>query len=306
MKKICLLLVLALALALSGCAAAEEKTVMASFYPVYILARNVLENVPDVTLLCMTAPTTGCLHDYQLLTSDMRALAGASAFIINGAGMESFLPDVQAQLPELPVIDCSQSIELIAEEEHEEEEHEEEHEEHEEHHHHGAYNAHIWLAPRNAVQMVRNIAEGLSALFPEHQRQLTENAEAYIAKLEALDAELSAAIGALPNKTIVTFHEAFPYFAQAYGLNVAAVAALEPDEPVSPKMLAELTETVRLNGNPPLFSEPQYENAALMAVHQETGAPVYELDPLVTGDGSLTAYEDVQRNNLKVLVEALQ
>lgn len=301
MKKTCLLLVLVLVLALSGCAAAEGRTIVASFYPVYILAQNVLKDIPGVELRCMTAPTTGCLHDYQLLTGDMRALAGASAFLINGAGMEGFLPDVQAQLPDLPIIDCSEGIDLIAEEEHEEE-HEEAHEEHR----HGETNAHIWLAPQNAIRMVKNIQSGLTALMPEHAQQLAENADAYIAKLEALDAELKAAIDPLPHKTIVTFHEAFPYFAQAYGLNVAAVAALEPDEPISPKMLAELTEIVRQNGNPPLFSEPQYENAALEAIHQETGAPVYELDPLVTGDGSLTAYEDILRKNLAVLIEALQ
>lgn len=297
MKKTCLLLVLVLALTLSGCAAAEGRTIVASFYPVYILAQNVLKDIPGVELRCMTAPTTGCLHDYQLLTGDMRALAGASAFLINGAGMEGFLPDVQAQLPGLPIIDCSRGIDLIAEEEHEEA--------HEEHHH-GETNAHIWLAPQNAIQMVKNIRDGLTALMPEHAQKLAENADAYIAKLEALDAELKAAIDPLPHKTIVTFHEAFPYFAQAYGLNVAAVAALEPDEPISPKMLAELTEIVRQNGNPPLFSEPQYENAALEAIHQETGAPVYELDPLVTGDGSLTAYEDTLLKNLAVLIEALQ
>lgn len=301
MKKTCLLLVLVLVLALSGCAAAEGRTIVASFYPVYILAQNVLKDIPGVELRCMTAPTTGCLHDYQLLTGDMRALAGASAFLINGAGMEGFLPDVQAQLPDLPIIDCSEGIGLIAEEEHEEE-HEEAHEEHR----HGETNAHIWLAPQNAIRMVKNIQSGLTALMPEHAQQLAENADAYIAKLEALDAELKAAIDPLPHKTIVTFHEAFPYFAQAYGLNVAAVAALEPDEPISPKMLAELTEIVRQNGNPPLFSEPQYENAALEAIHQETGAPVYELDPLVTGDGSLTAYEDTLLKNLAVLIEALQ
>ena len=74
---------------------------------------------------------------------------------------------------------------------------------------------------------------------------------------------------------------------------------------MNPAMLAEVVAAVRAAGNPPLFSEPQYENAALKAVAQETGAPVYELDPLVTGDGAKTAYQDVMRKNLAVLQEAL-
>ena len=277
MKKACTLLLALLLLSLSGCgAAAEDISVMATFYPVYVLAENVLDGVEGVSLSSMTPPSTGCLHDYQLLTSDMRALAKAQALLINGAGMEAFLDDVTGQFPNLNVIDCSPGVDLIAEEEDEEDDHDHDHD-------HGEYNAHIWLAPENAVQMVKNLRDGLSAL----------------------DAELRVAIEPLPRKKIVTFHEAFPYFARAYGLEVTAVVALEPDEPVSPRMLKEVIEKVKAAGNPPLFSEPQYENAALRTVAQETGAPVYELDPLVTGDGAKTAYEDVMRKNLQVLLEAL-
>lgn len=298
MKKIFALLLALALLALTGCGAvAEDVTVMATFYPVYVLAENVLEGVEGVKLSSMTPPSTGCLHDYQLLTSDMKALGKAQALLINGAGMESFLPDVQGQFPNLKIVDCSQGVELLAEEE----EHEDEHG-----HDHGEYNPHIWLAPENAVKMVENLRDGLSALLPDKAEQISANADAYIARLTALDEELKTAIDALPRKQIVTFHEAFPYFAKAYGLEVAAVVALEPDEPISPRMLKQVIEKVKAAGNPPLFSEPQYENTALRTVAQETGAPVYELDPLVTGDGALTAYEDTMRRNLEVLKEALK
>ena len=301
MKKIiAVCLGLLLLLPLAGCgAAAEDVSVMATFYPVYILAENVLDGVEGVKLSSMTPPSTGCLHDYQLLTSDMKALAKAQALLVNGAGMESFLPGLAGQFPSLKIIDCSLGVELLAEEE-QEEEHEHEHE-----HEHGEYNTHIWLAPQNAVQMVKNLRDGLAELLPEQAAQIGANAEQYIARLEALDAELREAIAELPNKKIVTFHEAFPYFAKAYGLEVAAVVALEPDEPISPRMLKQVIQQVKEAGNPPLFSEPQYENTALRTVAQETGAQVFELDPLVTGDGSLTAYEDTMRRNLEVLREAL-
>lgn len=299
MKKIFAVFMLLTLLLCCGCGAqAEETRLVASFYPVYILAENVLRDVPGVTLTSMTAPSTGCLHDYQLLTSDMRALSGAAAFLINGAGMEAgFLPEIQAQLPQLAIVDCSPGVALIAEDE----EHAHEHPDHD----HGEYNAHIWLDPQNAIQMVRNLESGLSALLPQQAEKIRQNAEEYIARLEAVDAELAAAIAALPRKQIVTFHEAFPYFAKAYGLEVVAVVALEPDEPLSPRMLAEVVEAVRAAGNPPLFADPQYSGAALNAISQETGAPIYTLDPLVTGEGGLTAYEDAMRQNLAVLEQAL-
>lgn len=291
-KILSLCLSLLIIFSFTGCsAAAEDVRVMATFYPVYILAENVLSGVDGVTLSSMTPPSAGCLHDYQLLTSDMKALAKAQALLVNGAGMESFLPDLEAQFPNLRVVDCSQGVELIKEEANGRE--------------HGKYNAHIWLAPENAVKMVENLRDGLSALLPEKAEQISANAEMYIASLRALDVELREAIAALPRKQIVTFHEAFPYFARAYGLEIAAVVALEPDEPISPRMLKQVIEQVKSAGIPPLFSEPQYENTALRTIAQETGAKVYELDPLVTGDGSLTAYEDVMRRNLTVLQEAL-
>ncbi|MBR5109937.1 MAG: zinc ABC transporter substrate-binding protein [Clostridia bacterium] len=295
MKKIIsLLIAFLLLLPLVGCGAgAEEVSVMATFYPVYVLARNVLDGVEDVKLSSMTPPSTGCLHDYQLLTSDMKALAKAKALLVNGAGMESFLPSLEEQFPSLTIIDCSQGVELIAEQESKDE------------HEHGEYNAHIWLDPRNAIQMVNNLQTGLSELLPDSADQIRANAEAYKARLTALDDELRQAISVLPKKTMVTFHEAFPYFAKAYGLEVAAVVTLEPDEPISPRMLKQVIQKVKDAGSPPLFSEPQYENTALRTISQETGVPVYELDPLVTGDGALTAYEDTMRKNLSVLQEAL-
>lgn len=290
MKRLILIvLALLLLLPLAGCGAgAEDVSVMATFYPVYILAENVLDGVEGVTLSSMTPPSTGCLHDYQLLTSDMKALAKAQALLVNGAGMESFLPSLEGQFPGLRIVDCSLGVTLMEEE-----------------HEHGEQNAHIWLAPQNAVQMVKNLRDGLSALLPDSAEKIRENAEAYIARLTALDEELRQAISALPNKKIVTFHEAFPYFAQAYGLEVAAVVALEPDEPISPRMLKQVIQQVKDAGCPPLFSEPQYENTALRTIALETGAEVYELDPLVTGNGDLTAYEDTMRKNLAVLREAL-
>ena len=288
-KMMALLLSLLLLLPLTGCAAAaEDVSIMATFYPVYVLASNVLNGVEGVALSSMTPPSTGCLHDYQLLTSDMKALAKAQALLVNGAGMESFLPGLESQFPKLQVIDCSQGIALLKEEGGHDEE-----------------NAHIWLAPKNAIQMVKNLEAGLCELLPQNAEQLHANAAQYIETLSALDEELARGIAPLPRKTIVTFHEAFPYFAQAYGLEVAAVVALEPDEPISPRMLKQIIEQVRAAGNPPLFSEPQYENTALAAIAQETGAPVYELDPLVTGDGALTAYQDTMRKNLAVLIAAL-
>lgn len=301
----CLLLLLMTATLLSPALAqaGEPLRVVTSFYPLHIFALNLLDGVPDVVLENLTHPTTGCLHDYQLLASDMKTLAQADALTINGGGMENFLDDVTAQFPSLAIIDSSTGIELIAEESllHHEGETEEEHAGHD----HGEYNAHIWLDPANAMRMCVTISMELSRLLPEHSAQIASNMAAYVARLSALDGELREQLSKLDRRDIVTFHEAFPYFAKAYGLNVVAVLALEPEEALTPAMLSELVRRVKEANLPPLFTEPQYEDRAARAVAQETGAPVFELDPVVTGDGAKDAYERVMRRNAQTLLEAL-
>lgn len=291
---------LILALLLCAPALASAETVVASFYPIHLFARNLLDGIEGVEVVSLAEPTAGCLHDYQLQTSDMKALARADVFLINGAGMEGYLEGVFEAFPALPVVDASRGVTLLEDcSDHDHDDHGHEHDH--------AYNAHIWLDPKNAIVMVTNLADGLIAAMPQHADAIAANRDAYIARLAALDEELSVALAALPRRDIITFHEAFPYFANAYDLNVAAVINRDPDDALSPRQLAELCKTVLALGAPPLFTEPQYEDKAAATISRETGAPLYSLDPIVTGpaDAPLTYYEDVMRQNLTVLLQAL-
>ncbi len=303
MKKVLLIAVIAALLFTYPAALAQEKVVVTSFYPIYILTRNLTVGIDDIRVENLAAPNTGCLHDYQLLTGDMRTLSGAQVLLINGAGMESYLDTVTAQFPNLKIVDASQNIPLLDSQGGNAHTHEEgavfdEHED----------NAHIWLDAKNAIAMVENLRGGLQSAFPDYSEALAQNAAAYIQRLEALDTELKMGLEGLPHKDIITFHEAFPYFAKAYGLHVAAVVNREPGEALSPAQLANLTDLVKTLGVPPLFTEPQYPDLAARTLAAETGAKVYELDPLVTGPmdhTALTAYEDGMRKNMQVLVQAL-
>ena len=297
MKK---LIVLILAALMMTSALASAETVVTSFYPIHLFARNLLDGINGVELASLAEPTSGCLHDYQLQTGDMKTLARADVFLINGAGMEGYLEGVFEAFPALPVVDASTGVALL-------EDCSDHGHDHDGHDHDHAFNAHIWLDSENAALMVANLAEGLIAALPQHEAAIAANRDAYIARLTALDAELTAALADLPNKDIITFHEAFPYFASAYNLTVAAVINRDPDDALSPRQLAELCKTVKTLGAPPLFTEPQYEDMAASTISRETGAPLFALDPIVTGpaDAPLTHYEDAMRQNLAVLLQAL-
>ena len=301
MKKTLVLLLSLLLLALPLGALGE--TVATSFYPIYVFALNLTQGIDGLEVHNLAAPDTGCLHDYQLQTGDMKALAQADVFLINGAGMESYLQNVLDAFPDLPVVDASAGIPLLEEngELHEHDEAEDEDHDHQ-------VNAHLWLDAANALAMVDNLSAGLCEAFPAYAQAIEANRTAYAQRLTALDAELRTGLADLPRKDIITFHEAFPYFARAYGLNVVGVVNREPGDALSPAQLAELVGVVENLGTPPLFVEPQYDDMAARTLAQETGAEVYTLDPVVTGptdETALTRYEDVMRENMRTLQQAL-
>ena len=296
--KILSLLLLVLSIALVGCGGAnqtaEKKTaepfrIVTSFYPMYVATINITDGVDGVEVYNMTKPQTGCLHDYQLMTDDMKTLEKADAFVINGAGMEDFMDKVTEQQKKLKVIDASRGIELIHDDE--------------------GDNPHVWLSVTDAIQQVRNIADQLKEADPAHADAYEKNAAAYIEKLTALKSEMHAALDNVPHKDIVTFHEAFPYFAKEFNLNIIGVVEREPGTEPTPTELQETIEQGNALPSKVLFTEPQYSPAAAETIARETGAKIYTLDPVVTGEATpaaKNAYIDTMKANMKVLQEALQ
>ncbi len=269
----------------TACAAEPEDEasfrIVTSFYPMYIICLNITEGIDGVSLENMAGQQTGCLHDYQLQSKDRKNLERADAFVINGAGMESFLDDVVASLPSLTVVDASEGLAVVEE------------------------NPHLWVSVSNCIRQVENVAGGLAAADPAHAAQYRANAEIYVEKLEALREEMHEAIDPLPNRRIVTFHEAFPYFAEEFGLEIAAVVNREPDSQPSARELANTIRLIRETGVTAVFAEPQYPESAANILAEESGATLYFLDPCVTGEDDPDAYLDAMRENKAVLQEAL-
>lgn len=263
--------------------------VVTSFYPVYLATINITKDISGVTVTNMTEPQTGCLHDYSLRPADMIMLEKADVFVINGAGMESFLDDVIRQREDLKVIEASKGIALLKDES-------------------GEENPHVWVSVTNAVTYVNNIAAQLSEADQANEEQYRSNAAAYVQKLTDLKDEMHSALDGLKSRDIITFHEAFPYFAQEFDLNIAAVVEREPGSEPVPKELAEIIDKIKQTGIKALFAEPQYSSKAAETIARDTGAKVYTLDPVVTGEAvpdAADAYIVTMRKNVETLVEAL-
>lgn len=300
-----LTIVFAASMLLTGCNNSAESnnsiesnnklTIVTSFYPMYISTLNIVKDIPDVEVINMTAPQTGCLHDYSLSTKDLKTLSSADIFVINGAGMESFLDDVIDEYSDLKIIEASNGISLIEDTDHDEHEHD--------------VNPHVWVSISKNIEEVSNIAKELSAFDPNHASEYEANADAYIAKLENLRTEMHAALDNVNNKDIITFHEAFPYFAEEFNLNIAGVIEVEPDSEPSAKEVENIISIINEKNIKALFTEPQYSSKIADTIAKETGASIYTLDPIVTGDANEGAYDDYivkMQENLNTLKEALK
>ncbi len=273
-----------------GNAASEAKDIkiVASFYPMYIMAKNVARDVPGVSVQNLTPPLTGCLHDYTVTTNDMKKLADAQVFVANGAGMESFLDKIIAQHTNIKIIQLSEGIPLIKGEGNE------------------GDNPHLWVSISNAIIQVKNLGKAMEEFDPTNKELYVKNTANYVAKLEVLKNKMHTELAPYKGRQIITFHEAFPYFAQEFGFNIVAVVEREPGSEPSAKELADTIELVKKNGIPALFSEPQYPGSAAETIAKETGAKVYVLDPAVTGPDDYDAYLNIMRNNLTTLKLAFQ
>ncbi len=273
----------------SGDALAQEgKTVkvLTSFYPMYIMALNVIKGVPGVSVANLTPVFTGCLHDYSLTTADMKKIADADVFVANGGRMESFLDNVIARYPRLKIATLAQGVVFIKEGK--------------------EANPHVWVSVSNAITEVKNLGEAMEIFDPSHAELYRKNTVAYAGKLEALLEKMQSELAPYKGRQIITFHEAFPYFAQEFGLKIAAVIERNPGSEPSAKELAKTIDLVKRAGIKALFSEPQYPLQAAEVIAKEADAKVYILDPAVTGPDDADAYIKIMERNLEVLKEAFQ
>ena len=210
--------------------------------------------------------------------------------------METFIDKAVDSYKNLKVIDASDGIL----EHHDEEEHN-----HEEHNHEHGENAHIWVSLSMHIKQVENIRNELVELDSKNANKYIENADKYIKELETLKAKMHKELEGINNKKIVTFHEAFEFFAEEFNLDIVAVIEREPGTYPSARDVANIIDLVKEKDVNAIFVEPQYSRTAADTIARETGVKVYVLDPIVMGELNEDGYIDLMNKNLETLIEAL-
>ncbi len=272
-----------------------ETRVLATTFPLWLMARRVAADVPGVSVELMIPAGSGCPHDYGLTPRDMMRLAGADVLIMNGLGLESFLgPEagtVAARLkPGGRVIAAAEGVPGILPDEDGK-----------------GVNPHLFASPRMAALLVKNMGVGLAGADPARADRSLSNAESYVATLDAL-ADAFATLGArLANARIVTQHRDFDYLARDAGLKVVGVVQPHEGQEPSAADLLRLMRLIREEKAGAVFTEPQYPAKAGETLARETGVPLAALDPVAGGpaDASLDYYERVMEHNLRTLEQTL-
>lgn len=306
----------ALALLLSSAAFADPALkAVASFSVLGDFVEEVAGDRVEITTL---VGPDGDAHVYQPTPNDARALAAADIVFVNGLGFEGWMERLtEAAGTKAPIIVATEGITPRAfneaEEEHEHadggEDHDHDHDVHAGHDH-GPNDPHAWQSVPNAKIYVADIARALSAADPAGAETYAANAAAYTAKLDALDTEIRAAVGAIPedHRIIVTSHDAFGYFGQAYGLDFEAPQGMSTESEASAADVASLITQIRKQQVPAVFMESITDPRLLEQISAETGAKIggtLYSDALSGPDGPAATYIDMMRNNIHQFSDAL-
>jgi len=282
-------LVVGLALTALPATAQDKLKIVASFSILGDMVRQVTGELAGVTTI--VGPDADA-HVYMPNASDAKAVANADVIFLNGLGFETWSDTlIKTSGTKAEVFVATTGISPLKVE--------------------GEIDPHAWNTLTNGVVYVTNIADGLSSADPKNTATYKANAKAYSARLMALHTRATAELNKLPEgaRTVVTAHDAFGYFANAYGLNFLAPVGVDTDAEPSAKALAKLIDHLRKVGAGALFVENISSPALVHQIARETGIKIggrLFSDALSERGGPATNYEKMFEHNLGTLIAALQ
>ncbi len=264
----------------------------------------------------------GDAHVYRPVPADARAVNQAEILVFNGLAFEGWLDRLveASDFDGVRVVatDGIEPIRLVEEDDDhgDKDEHDDDHGDKDEHddddhgHGHGAFDPHAWQDLGNGMVYIDNIARALAEADPDNASTYRENRAAYAAEIQALDAEIRETVAGLPEdrRTVVTPHDAFGYFSEAYGLRFVAPLGISTESDPSAAGVAALIRQIRDEGIAAVFVENLTDERLVRQIADETGASIggtLYSDALSGPDEPASTYLDMARHNIAMLAEAL-
>lgn len=239
----------------------------------------------------------GDVHVYLPTPGDARKLAAAKVVFVNGLGLEGWLTRlISASGTKASIVIASEGIKPRKMKD--------------EHDIGDVPDAHAWQSVANAKIYVANIRDGLIALDPAGKASYDANATAYLGKLDELETQVAVAIAKIPvdRRKIITTHDAFGYFSDAYGMTFIAPEGVSTDAEPSAKELAKIITQIKMQKIPAVFMENITDPRLMEEIARETGATtggtLYS-DALSDPSGPAGTYIDMMRHNVSEFSKAL-
>lgn len=151
-------------------------------------------------------------------------------------------------------------------------------ESHDEHHHHGTLDPHVWLSPKLALILAKNVADTLSQEDPEHQKLYQTNYQAFTKSVRELEAKIAEKLKRIKQKSFIVFHPSFGYFAEAFGLQQVAIEK-EGKEP-SLRYIKRVIDFARKHNIKTIFVAPQFSQKSARYIAKQIGGKVVAINPL--------------------------
>src|SRR5829696_3661927 len=277
--------------------AQEKPKVVATFSILGDLAKNVGGDRVEVATL---VGPDGDAHVYSPTPADGRRLAEAKLVIANGLKLERWMGRlIKSSGTKARVIEGAKGIQPAKAEAG-----------HDHGHSHAEVDPHAWQSVPNVKLYVENIRDGLIAADPAGKADYEGNAAAYLAKLDALDAEIKAAVERIPRdrRKIITSHDAFGYFQKAYGIAFVAPQGVSTEAEASAKDVARIIQQIRREKVPAVFLENISDQRLVARIAKESGAKIggrLYSDALSAEGGPAGTYIDMMRHNITALSAAL-
>ncbi len=295
--------------AASGSASARnDYTVLATTSMFADLARLALgESVIIETIV----PAGVDVHTFEPSPSDVERLTGADLIVMSGLGLDAWVLSLleAAGKSEEGVLKLAEDLDVSDGWSYLRGAHPEEGGDATDAHNLGDTDPHIWLDPKGAAIYVQRIADRVSADHPDAAVEIAASSAAGLAEIAALDDELSAGFSAIDaaKRKIVTFHDAFGYFARAYGITIVGVAVEAPGQEPSAKEIAALIDAIKAAGVTSVFSEVQFPSKVLDQIAAETGATVLEdLYSDALGEAPSDSYLGAMRTNASAILASFR
>jgi len=182
--------------------------------------------------------------------------------------------------------------------------HDHDDEAHDHDHDHTGPNAHVWLDPTRMITITHALADALAAEDPTRADAIQQRADAYVRELEVLDAEIAELLAPYEGAAFIPFHDAWPYFAERYGLNLVMEIEPFPGREPTARQLAAAIAIIEEYGATAIFSEVQLPDRPAQVLADEAGVALGILDPL-GGSEARPTYHDLVRYNAQVIADTL-